>query len=213
MRTEIGRLVDRTGKNAEYYAALDRQHFGASPSASNFLDYASVEEALEACWYDRGGFSGNDREKLLALGAEEKALLGEDVCRYLVFSARGRLGLADVVDLGRYVLIELVREKPGIPLSLVVAKEQSNAVRIARPRVEFGTVIISSDGELWTTHPGLPNTPRTEPIFEMAGFVEGDVFSVADLVDSESEGGIVLRAAFASRGVEFPEIKRVKVPA
>src|ERR1035438_4290789 len=77
MRDEIKQMVDRTGKNAAYYAALDLQHFGPTPSASNFVDFDSVEEALEAVWEARGDFAGNDRARLLALGAESEALLGE----------------------------------------------------------------------------------------------------------------------------------------
>jgi hypothetical protein len=213
MHEEIAKLVDRSGERGDYYAALDLQHFGASPSASNFVDFASVEEGLAACWEARGSFDGNDRDALLKAGATEDALLNSIGCRYLMFPARGRLGVAEIEDLPGDVRIELVLEKPGTPLSLVVAKVQTNAVHIERPEVDFGTAIIGTEGVLWTMHPGLPIRPKHEPAFEFAGFVAGATFLVSTLVDAQSESGVALRKVFADKDVEFPEVRRVKVPA
>jgi hypothetical protein len=213
MTAEIAQMVHRTGEAAPYYAALDLQHFGATSSASNFTDFSTTEEALAACWAARGSLTGDDREELLALGAEPSSLLSPDVCRYLLFPARGRLGLADVSGLPKEAVVVLVREKPGIPLSLVVAKDQPGEFHIDRPEVEIATAIVGSGGDLWTVHPGLPIAPRENPIFEMAGFIEGDTFSIGALVDPTSQEGTKVREQFARHQVAFPTVRRVKVPA
>jgi hypothetical protein len=210
---EIAALVRRDGAQAAYYAALDVQHFGNRPSASNFLDFACVEEALMACFVARGGLHGDDRDVLLSMGTEEKALLEGDVCRYLVFPARGCLGVMAIADLEGDVLVELICEKPGVPLALMIVRSQLSDMQFERPEVGVATAIIGHEGGLWTVHPGLPTRPRVEPLFERAGFDEGVIFRVADLVDPATSGGREIRRIFEQHDIEFPTIRSVKVPA
>lgn len=207
----IAALVPRTGNQASYYAALDAQHFGPHPTASNFLDFANVEEALQVCYAFRGTFEGSDHAELLERGTDPNALCDREVCRYLLFPARGQLGLAFLADLPADAVIELTQEKPGTPLSLVISRTQPRELRIERPATNIATAIIGAN-VLWTIHPGLPLAPRSDPTFERAGFRDGDTLTVEALRDPLSNSGRDLRSRFADHDVIFTDVLRAKVP-
>jgi hypothetical protein len=209
---EINTVVVRDGAHQGYYEALDRQHFGDSASASNFLEFTCIEEALFVCAVQRGGLHGDDRELLVAMGVEDGALLAPDKCRYLVFTASGQEGVVGAEQLSHDVLVTLLQEKPGVPLSLVVAATQRVEVTIRRPRTDIATVIIGSGGELWTLHPGLPVAPSTDFTFEKAGYSEGDQFSIQGLLDATSPEGIGIRSFFSLSGADVPPKLRIKIP-
>ena len=210
----ISQIIDRSDPEAAaYYRGLDSQHFGSTATASNFTEFNNADEALMAC-ASRRGVDGNDRLLLIALGCDPSALLGEDECRYLVFPAKGRLGVTEIAKVPLGARVRLTQEKPGVALSLVLTgrDEKGREILVERPEVDIATVVIGAEEKLWTMHPGLP-TPRNEKAsFEAAGFSAGEVVSVRALRDEESTEGKELRARFAKAGVKFPDISRVKVP-
>ena len=209
----VARLIDRSDpERSRYYDALNRQHFGEGASASNFVEFASAEEALASCIVQRGD-KGDDREALIESGADPAALLGEGVCRYWRFSAKGRLGVIGVGEVARTALVALVREKPGSSLSLILTGRDVGGlpVAVSRPEVEEAVAIVGiEDGveRLWTLHPGFPAVSGEGAAFEAAGYSDGDVFCLGDLV---GEGGGI-RRTFDAAGVSYKVPVKVKVP-
>jgi hypothetical protein len=215
-RAAAKRLLSSTNPHdIAYFAGLTRQHFGASPTASNFTHFATPQDALASCALSRGSLDGDDRDKLISLGADPSAFADPSVCRYLFFPARGHLGIVSMDNLPADATLELVQEKPGTPLSLVLTGTRINGTefRATRPEVNFATAIVGTDDKLWTIHPGLPSPSSNEPSFEDAGFIAGQVITIAALRDPDSPEGLALRQRFTYANVDFPNIHHVKIPA
>jgi hypothetical protein len=207
-------VVSDSGRS-RYYEALNVQHFGPSPTASNLTELKDASEALSECIRQRGG-QGCDREKLLAMGTDPEAILSYDQARYWVFNAKGRLGLIGVGEVTGEAIVELRREKPGSHLSLVLTGRDISGSRVVapRPKTDVATAIIGMESgkeELWTIHPGLPAPSGAAAGFEAAGYKDGDLFRLGDLVDARSSGGAAVRNKFHEHEVTWKDIAKIKV--
>lgn len=146
---------------ADYHDAVDAKHFGAQAVGSAFDSLEGVAALLAVAEATRGSLDGDDRDQLIAGGADPAAFLPQ--CRYLrVDGVRGRLGLIAAADLDDAVEVMAVRTKEGAPCSLTV-----DGGSHPRPAVGWATVIVGprpdGNGEvLWTAHPGGPVRPAVE---------------------------------------------------
>jgi hypothetical protein len=164
---------------AGYYAATEAKHFGPSPVGSVFNDplAADLVSLLELVEAQRGGLDGDDRDDLVALGADPDAFAppGSGI-RYLLGRAWGRVGVIKASALPAETRVEAVRTKPGAPCSLVVSAS------VERPVTDVATLIVGPDAEaghevLFTAHPGLPTKPASEDRFE-----EGAVMTTGEVM-------------------------------
>lgn len=149
-------VVDRSDPEwGEYYAGTERKHFSdPKKPGSKFTDpnIKSLNDVVALAYVQRGGLGGDDREKLLMLGAEPDAF--KDNFRYLIVYTPGTLGFIKSSTLRDDTVLKVERTKPGAPCSYVLnVREQ--------PKVNFGVIILSDDFEtgktrLITAFPGQP---------------------------------------------------------
>jgi hypothetical protein len=166
-----------------YFQDMERKHFDPQRAVGSlFTEAQNLRGLLEQAASQRGGLSGDDRQKFIDMGVKPEALLG--VCRYLKVETPGEVGIVSVKDLSPDTQVKVIRTKQGAPCSLVV--EGKNL-----PKTDFGTIIIgpnekskpedlepSTTEMVWTVHPGLPVRPATEDIWP-----EGSIITVKDVIE------------------------------
>lgn len=159
--------VDRGDDWDEYYTATDEKHFrNKDAPGSKYTDpsLTKVEDVVALAMEQRGGLDGDDRDKLIALGAKPSAF--RDGNRYLMVNTPGTLGIKDSRDMKDDDLVEVTRTKPGTPVNLVRKVTQQDTT-------DYGVVVVTKDfdtGEprVITTFPGTvtlsPKSPQLEAL-------------------------------------------------
>lgn len=183
-------MVPRRGALREYYAATDAKHFTDPFSAgSKFtgLKVRRLNDVVMLAWRQRDGLEGDDRGRLVALGADPAVFMPG--VRYLLVKTPGTVGVVRSEGMPGTTPVDVVRMKPGAACSLVVDVD-------TRPPVAFGTVVIGParddpDREVvWTAHPGLPAAAGTE---DLMGAHEGRTVTL-DQVRRVYGGDLTLNA-------------------
>ena len=131
-----------------------RSGLGSQFNDNSVPDLSSI---LRKCFQERGGFDGDDREKMRELGVPESAFL--EGCRYLlVENIKGTVGVVPVSEVKTtedvYVGSSKRLQDPK-PLYIVRTQLPTTSVAsiIIGPRDEDNP----NQGEvIWTLHPGLP---------------------------------------------------------
>jgi hypothetical protein len=175
---------------ADYYRSVEAKHFDrdcavgsvfTDPSAGSLVELIDYVETTRR---RRGGLTGDDRDELIALGADPDAFAPvESGIRYLKTVAGGKLGIVRAADLDPNTPVIAVRAKEGVPCALVAQSD------VPRPKVDFGTVIVGPDpdgsGEdiVFTAHPGAPIRPAADD-----RYYAGQRLSAADAVANHGDG-------------------------
>lgn len=156
-----------TENRPEYIASIDAKHFDGSTSGSTFTDplVKNSSDVLEQAVRQRGNLDGDDRESLIAAGADPSSFLPpESGVRYLRVELEGTQALKDTSTLNDKDVLHVVAKggNDGRPPSLSFSFDVSE-----QPKTQFGTVVIGPDLDenkkpipntevLWTMHPGIP---------------------------------------------------------
>ncbi|KQO98790.1 hypothetical protein [Leifsonia sp. Leaf264] len=155
-------MPDHTESIRKYYADTEKKHFtGHDQAGSTFQEVGSLRELLQLGFEQRGGLGGDDRDELIALGAEPDGFL--DGKRYIKIGTPGLLGITNTAGMNADDLVTVKRTKTGVPCTIVADVGE-------QPAVDFGVAIIAEDtmgvkGEgvggdlLITAFPGLPTKP------------------------------------------------------
>lgn len=154
-------------KRPEYIASIDSKHFDISKSGSTFTDESvkNTSDVLAATAAQRGGLDGDDRDKLIAAGADPASFLPpESGVRYLQVNIAGTQALRNTSNMRDDEILTIVGKgrNDGSPPSLSFSSDVHE-----QPKTDFGTVVIGPDLDenkkpipntevLWTLHPGIP---------------------------------------------------------
>lgn len=130
-----------------------------------------TNDAVALAWKQRGGLTGDDRDELIARGADPEAFMApESGVRYLLVETPGAVGVIRSEGMSDDTPVYVVRTKPGVPCALAVDVD-------AAPTTGVGTVVIGPHPDdpsreiVWTAHPGLPIPPARgeDPFAEFEG--------------------------------------------
>lgn len=181
---EANRVIDRSEPEWEtYYSGTERKHFSdPEKPGSKFIDpnMRTLNDVVALAYVQRGSLEGDDRGKLLMLGAEPDAF--KDDFRYLIVYTQGTLGFVKSSVLSDDTLLRVERTKPGAPCSYVLnVREQ--------PKVNFGVIILSDDTDtgktrLITAFPGQPtyvSLKDTKTGESFTDSLEGQVLTVKEV--------------------------------
>lgn len=191
-KLKLNKLVESLvlrNEREDYISSIDKKHFTLEGHGSNFTDsrVTKTEDVLKLAIQQRGSLNGDDREKLVNLGAPIEGF--RDGIRYLCVEVDGVEGLksTELMDDDEIITVKAKgRAREGqLPSLSFVSK-----VKEKEP-VNYATVIIGSklddnnkpiDGEmLWTMFPGTANwAPRSENIRE-SGLEDGSQIKVREL--------------------------------
>lgn len=196
----ITAMVPREGQYEQYYADTDKKHFSdkAAPG-SKFTDPTlnSLEDVTAMALQQRGDLAGDDREELIAAGANPAAF-GPNF-RYLKIRTNGTMGSAPLSSFPEGTEFHARRTKTGGKVSLV-------AIVDTQPNTDFGVLVIGTppgvDHEVVVTaHPGAPSRSTGNDTFAS---VEGQRLTAADVArvagTSHVNVNTVLRSALQPAG-------------
>ena len=129
-------------KFAGYFADTERKHFSAGSEGSTFTQAKNLNQVLSMAAKQRKSLEGDDREKLIARGADPSSF--DSAKRYLMVETKGRLGTVLASELGDDAKVTVVQKS-----------EKSKPVCVAEvPRqgeTDFATVVL-------VDNPSLPGT-------------------------------------------------------
>lgn len=135
-------------KFADYFADTEKKHFNPESAGSTFTSLNNLSEVLREAHIQRGDLNGDDREKLIARGADPGSF-GEDK-RYLMVETEGNLGSISSNDL-----------KDDEILTVIQKSEKSKPVcvveRSTKPPTDFATIVL-------VDNPTLPGTEGTKTL-------------------------------------------------
>ncbi len=182
-------LVDRDSR-PEYVASIDSKHFGAGGAGSKFVDdrVANIDQLISLTSKQRGGLTGDDREALIAAGANPKDFAPESSgIRYLKVEVKGRQQLRSTASMADSDVIE-VRAKggnDGRPASLTFAakgdpEEVSFATVVVGPKEDENRKPIPGPSTLYTAHPGIPTRGIRSDDVRGAGLDGGSKLTVGE---------------------------------
>lgn len=190
-RVQVLNLVNR-GKRPQYIESIDNKHFDSSRPGSTFTDerVSKTEDVLKEVVAQRGGLGGDDREKLIAAGADPKAFLPkESGVRYLQVKLNGTQALKDTKDLREDEVLTISAKggNDGRPASLSFAYDVKET-----PKTDFATVVVGPDMDenkkpipntevLWTLHPGKPTRGIRSDDIRSKGLDNGSKVTVKQL--------------------------------
>jgi len=182
-------------KFAGYFADTERKHFSADSAGSTFTEAKNLNEVLSLAAKQRKSLEGDDRDKLIARGADPSSFHADK--RYLMVETKGKLGtvLASELNDNQQVTIVQKSEKAK-PLCVVEVDKQKET--------DFATVVLLDNPSLPGTekHPSLlitafpgtsgpsgsnndllPHVGKTMTLREACKFYKGD-FTLNTVVKS-----------------------------
>lgn len=187
---EIVDLTDRASRS-DYIDSIDNKHFNDNTHGSTFVDTRAknVEEVLAEVIKQRGNFKGDDRLKLIEVGADPSAFMDSDSgVRYLMINLNGKQSIKDSKTLSDDTMLTVMAKDKTDELSSLSFVAKVDSV----PETEIATVIIGpkSDEErnkilgtntLWTLHPGVPTRGIRSNDMREQGLVDGSTLTVAEM--------------------------------
>lgn len=184
-------LTERNNR-PEYIASIDNKHITGTGAGSKFTDSRinKAEDVIALGIAQRGGMKGDDRDKLIAAGADPSSFLPpESGVRYLKVDVAGTEAIKDTATMKEDQILTVTAKgrndgkPPSLSLSVPV-KEQ--------PKVEHATVIIGPKEDenrepikgtevLWTMHPGSPTRGIRSNDLREKGLDDGTQITVGEL--------------------------------
>lgn len=184
----VYQLVDYK-KRPQYVDSINNKHFKPGGHGSKFTDpnIKNVNELLLLAAIQRGDLNGDDRGKLIKLGASTESFLPvETGVRYLKVDVEGIEALADTkfMEEGERLTIRAKGKNDGRLPSLSFVAENKEVIP-----VNYGTIIIGSKetiyGDpipgtetLWTAFPGVATLGVTSEEIREKGWDDGTVITV-----------------------------------
>lgn len=184
--------VENNPKRKAYIDSINNKHFAKNDmGGSKFTDkrLTKAEDAISLALAQRGGLKGDDRDKLIASGADPNAFLPpESGVRYIQVKANGTEATKSTADMKDDEILTVQAKDPNDPKSslsfVATVKEQ--------PKTSVGTIIIGpkedSNGEpikgtetLWTMHPGSPTRGIRSNDIREKGLKGGSTITVKEL--------------------------------
>lgn len=131
-------------KFAGYFADTERKHFSSATEGSTFTKAKNLNEVLAETAKQRKSLEGDDRDKLIARGADPSSFQADK--RYLMVETKGRLGtvLASELDDNQQVTVVQKSEK-ATPVCVAEVERQKDT--------DFATVVLLDN-------PSLPGTEK-----------------------------------------------------
>lgn len=184
----INKLVDYH-KRPQYVDSINNKHFKPGGHGSKFTNpnITNVNELLLLTAIQRGNLEGDDREKLIKLGASPESFQPlETGIRYLKVDIEGIEALADtkLMDGTELLTIRAKGKNDGKKPPLSFVAEDKEVTPVA-----YGTIIIGSKetiyGDpipgtetLWTAFPGIVTSGVTSEEIREKGWDDGTVITV-----------------------------------
>lgn len=135
-------------KFADYFADTEKKHFNSSSSGSTFTELKNMKEVLKEAYIQRGGLDGDDRDKLIARGADPNSF-GEDK-RYVMIKTKGKLGSISSNELRDDEVLTVVQKSEKTkPVCVVERNSKSDT--------DFATIVL-------VDNPTLPGTEGTKTL-------------------------------------------------
>lgn len=188
---ETKNLIDRKNR-PEYVASIESKHITGNGSGSKFTDQniKTVDDVLAKTSEQRGNLEGDDRDKLIAHGADPSAFLpSSSGVRYLMVKTSGTVGIKDTATLKDNTVLTVTAKgkNDGKPPSLSFStdvKEQPQteyATVILGPRLDDNKEPIEGTTTLWTMHPGTPTQGIRSDDIRGQGLDHGSKLTVKEL--------------------------------
>lgn len=133
-------------KFAEYFADTERKHFNGTTSGSTFTELKNLNEVLSTAAEQRGNLQGDDRDKLIARGADPSSF-GSDK-RYLMVNTGGKVGtvMSNELPKGSIVTVIQKSEKSKPVCTTEVSHQKS---------VSHATIVLADNPSM----PGTEHSP------------------------------------------------------
>lgn len=131
-----------------YFADTERKHFNADSAGSTFTEAKNLNEVLAVASRQRGNLEGDDREKLIARGADPSSF--DSAKRYLMVETKGKLGTVMASELDDSTMVSVVQKSEKTkPVCVVETNAKSNT--------DFATVVLVDKPTMPGTeaHPSL----------------------------------------------------------
>ncbi|MBC9705307.1 MAG: hypothetical protein H9W81_10110 [Enterococcus sp.] len=135
-------------KFAGYFADTERKHFNTDTAGSTFTETKNLNEVLTLAARQRKNLEGDDREKLIARGADPSSFASDK--RYLMVETKGKLGMTLASELS-----------DDTPLTVVQKNEKAKPICVAEVKshknTDFATIVLVDNPTLPGTehHPSL----------------------------------------------------------
>jgi hypothetical protein len=133
-------------KFAGYFADTERKHFSASSEGSTFTEAKNLNDVLSRAAEQRKNLEGDDREKLIALGADPSSFAADK--RYLMVETKGTVGTILASELPDTTQVSVVQKsEKAKPVCVATVKSQKET--------DHATIVLADNPTL----PGTENHP------------------------------------------------------
>lgn len=127
-----------------YFADTEKKHFNSDSAGSTFSKAKNLNEVLTLASRQRGNLEGDDREKLIARGADPSSF--DSAKRYLMVATNGKLGTVMASQLDDSTMVRVVQKSEKTkPVCVVETTSKRD--------VDFATVVLVDN----PTMPGTEN--------------------------------------------------------
>lgn len=131
-------------KFAGYFADTEKKHFSDNSAGSTFTEAKNLNEVLSKAAQQRKNLEGDDREKLIARGADPKSFTPDK--RYLMVETKGKLGTVLASELNDNDTVTVVQKsEKSKPVCVTEVKNQRET--------DFATIVL-------VDNPSLPGTEK-----------------------------------------------------
>lgn len=135
---------------AGYFASTEKKHFDPKSSGSTFTECRSLNEVMSLAHKQRGTLSGDDREQLIARGADPNSFAHDK--RYLMVETKGNLGVVSSADFKKAsdqnIMLTVTQKAEGV--KPVCSMESSS-----QPTTKVATIVLVDN----PTNPGTEKSP------------------------------------------------------
>lgn len=176
-------------KNPEHVASIENKHFNASGHGSKFTVAKNPSEVIGLANLQRTNLQGDDRDKLIAAGADPDSFLSKDSgVRYLMVETPGTESVIDTSTMNDDDKLTIVAKgkNDGRPPSLSFVADVEE-----QPKTNIGTIIVGPEKDqngdfipdsemVWTMHPGSPTRGIRSNTVREKGLDDGDTLTVKE---------------------------------
>lgn len=184
-------ILDRDNQD-EHIKSIEKKHMRAGGDSSTFTDYRveRAEDVMMMASAQRGGLHGDDREQLIASGADPDSLLPpESGARYLQVQVSGVDSMKSTADMKDkdVVMVHAQEQGNGKPPLLTLrtdVKEPPHtkvATVVLGPKTDKNGEDIPGTTSLLTMHPGMPHNGISSDTLRSQGFESGTKMTVKEL--------------------------------
>lgn len=131
-------------KFAGYFADTEKKHFNENSAGSTFTEATNLNDVLTRASRQRKNLEGDDREKLIARGADPKSFAPDK--RYLMVETKGKLGTVLASELKDDAVVQVIQKnEKSKPVCMTEVSRQNET--------DFGTIVL-------VDNPSLPGTEK-----------------------------------------------------